>query len=197
MSAETLQFEASTHTYTLGGVALPSVTQVLKLLDQYEAVPPHVLEAAREFGTHVHLATELDDRGVLDEATLDPALAPYLDGWRRFRRESGFKIEFVEHRVVHKKLRYAGTIDRICRDVRGRRGVLDIKTGLVPKAVGPQVAAYYAALCEARGSAIESRRYCLQLMPHDYRLHWLNNPADWSVFVSCLNVWSWRNRNAH
>lgn len=185
--AEALQFDAPTHTYRLGGRVLPSVTQVLSVLDQYEGVPAHVLEAAREFGTHVHMACDMDNRGVLDEAALDPALAPYLAGWRQYRRDSGIKILASELRLHDARLGYAGTCD-IFGEVLGRRAVIDIKSGLVPKTVGPQCAAYAYALKV-------KRRYCVQLMPNDYRVYGLTDPADFSIFVSCLNIAKWREKN--
>lgn len=184
--AEALQFDQASHAYTLGGRKLPSVTQVLSILDQYEGVPLAALEAAREFGTHVHLAVEIDIAGTLDEAALDPALAPYLAGWRKFRRETGAEILASEIRIHDPVLGYAGTAD-VLAVLRGARTTIDIKSGQVPRTVGPQTAAY--------AKPLESRaRCCLQLLPNDYRLHRLTNPADWSVFVSCLNVWNWRNR---
>lgn len=189
--ADTLQFDAGTHTYTLGGKVLPSVTQVLSILDQYEGVPAVVLERAREFGQHVHLAVELDIRRQLDEAALDPALRPYLAAWRKFHAECGFKVHRSEWQLMDRKLGYAGTLD-LYGELNKRSAVIDIKSGIVPMTVGPQTAAYANAL-----KAPEIRRpfrYCLQLMPDDYRLHKLTDPADWSVFVSCLNVWKWRNR---
>jgi len=182
-----LVFRADTHTYTLGGRVLPSVTQALSVLDQYEGVPPSVLEAAREFGQHVHAACDLDNRGVLDEDALDPALAPYLAGWRKYRRDSGIKILASELRLHDARLGYAGTCD-VLGELRGQRCVIDIKSGLVPKTVGPQCAAYANAL-KVR------RRYCVQLMPNDYRVHALNDPADFSLFLSCLNIAKWREKN--
>lgn len=182
-----LVFSAETHEYRLDGRVLPSVTQALSVLDQYEGVPPRVLEAAREFGRHVHLACDLDNRGVLDEATLDPALAPYLAGWRKYRADSGLVIVASELRLHDARLGYAGTCD-VLGEVLGRPSVIDIKSGLVPKTVGAQCAAYAHAL-KVR------RRYCVQLMPNDYRVHALNDPADFSLFLSCLNIAKWREKN--
>ena len=182
-----LVFNADTHTYTLGGRVLPSVTQALQVLDQYEGVPQRVLEAAREFGQHVHAACDLDNRGVLDEDALDPALAPYLAGWRKYRRDSGIKILASELQLHDARLGYAGTCD-VLGEVLGRPSVIDIKSGLVPKTVGAQCAAYAHAL-KVR------RRYCVQLLPNDYRVHALTDASDFSLFISCLNITNWRLRN--
>ncbi len=184
--APLIELDEATHTYRVDGVVWPSVTQVLGLLDRFEGVPPAVLEAAREFGSHVHMACDLDNRGVLDEATLDPALRPYLDGWRKFRRESGITILASEHRIVDERLGYVGTCD-VVGELNGQRAVIDIKSGAVPRTVGAQTAAYAHALGVRR-------RYCVQLLPNDYRATALKDPADWSVFVSCLNILNWRTR---
>jgi hypothetical protein len=184
--AETLQFDAEQHRYFLGDRELPSVTAVLGLLERFEGVPAATLEAAREFGVHVHLACDLDNRGLLDEASLDPALAPYLVGWRKYRAESGIALLGSEVRLYDERLGYAGTCD-VVGELNGQRAVIDIKSGAVPRTVGAQTAAYAHALGVRR-------RYCVQLLPNDYRATALKDPADWSVFVSCLNILNWRTR---
>jgi hypothetical protein len=189
-----LKFDAAAHRYTLGGKILPSVTQVLQLLDQFEDVPPAVLEEARRRGEHVHAVTELDDRGELDEASVNHALAPYLEAWRRFRRDSGFVPTRIEDRVVHRHLGYAGTLDRL-GTLRGRPALVDIKSGLKPKSVGAQTAAYLEAWMLNSGARRRPVRYCVQLNPDGYRLHVLDDPADWPLFISCLNLHNWRSRN--
>jgi len=190
-----LKFNATTHIYTLGGRVLPSVTQALQVLDQYENVPARTLEAARVLGVHVHLACELWDRGTLDESALDMNLRPYLDGWRKFRGDTGFVPTHIEERVLHRQYRYAGTVDRMGM-LRNRPALIDIKSGMKPKSVGAQTAAYAAAWCYANSYNRALSRYCVQLMPGDYRLHALDDPADFPLFLSCLNVHTWRSRNA-
>lgn len=187
---EALRFDAEQHRYYIGSRELPGVTRVLSMLDQFERVPKDVLEAARVFGQHVHLACELDNKGVLDEAALDPALVPYLWAWRRFKAESGFEIQASELRVVNHRLGYAGTID-VVGMYRGTLGVLDIKSGIMPRTVGYQTAAYQEAYAVEHGKR-PSFRYCLQLnpeMPCGYKLHRLTKTTNFNMFVSCLNVW--------
>jgi hypothetical protein len=131
----------------------------------------------------------------LNEAALDPPLAPYLAAWRKFRRETGFTPIAIEQRVVHTALQFAGTLDR--RGTLRRRFVqIDIKSGLVPKSVGAQTAAYDEARRFQTREHARDLRYCAQLLPTgDYRLHALTDPADWPLFLSCLNVHQWRTRN--
>jgi len=163
---------------------VPSVTQVLSILSAsaFEYVDGEVLEAARNRGRHVHAAIDLDNRGELDEEALDPELAPYLTQWRRFLKETGWTVTASEQRVYHPTLRYAGTIDTGVW--QNASWVLDIKTGSVPRTVGPQTAAYQNAL-----DPKPRRRLCLQLQPHRYALKECKDPADFSIFTSCLNIW--------
>lgn len=197
MSSE-LEFDAAAHRYTLGGQQLPSVTQVLEAaLREMEGLPEHLVKAAGEFGQHVHQACDLFDRGVLDDRILDPKLRPYVDAWVRFRAESGIVVLASELRVHHPKLGYAGTLD--VRAVFPRKKltvVIDRKTSAsIPRSVGAQTAAYREAL-RARGHQVDSTRYCVHLRGDGtYRLQRLTDPADFTLFQSCLNVW--RFRHAH
>jgi hypothetical protein len=189
--AADLQFDEATHRYTVGGVRFPSVTEVLDPLLELDGVPKAVLKAAAEFGTHVHMACDLFDKGVLDEPALDPHLAPYLAAWKIFLRDTGAVVDATEVRVVHAKLRYAGTFDKgIHWKKRGRTrtALLDIKSGEVPRTVGPQTAAY----AEAHPFKFDER-YVLQLRGDaTYRLAPLTESTDWSIFLSALNLHRWR-----
>lgn len=103
-----VEFEAEGHRY---GSGLESVTTILKeegIIDTrfYD-------DWSRDRGSMIHLATAYDDRGELDESTLDPVIAPYLEAWRRFKRESGFIPEKIEVPGMSTAYRYAGTPDRI------------------------------------------------------------------------------------
>ncbi|MBU1082470.1 MAG: hypothetical protein KKB59_18435, partial [Spirochaetes bacterium] len=104
-------FTEEGHIYTLDGSRLPSVTGILKaegfIDDRFYD------EYSRTRGTYVHKATHLDDTGELDEETLDPVIAPYVEGWRKFKRESGFCVEKSEVPMCSKTYRYAGTPDVI------------------------------------------------------------------------------------
>lgn len=178
-----LEFDAETHTYRYGGRVVPGVTSVLEPLQYLDGVPWAVLEAAREFGTNVHLACHLWNQNELDLRALDPALLPYLRGWTRFLEESGFIVTASEQRVYN-KIGYAGTADAF-GTWQGTTWVLDIKSGVVPDTVGPQLAAYQqAALDRPR------RRLCVQLVGDgEYRLHEQKDLGDFQMFLSALNVY--------
>lgn len=186
-----LTFDEVSHTYRINGQVVPGVTSVLAPLTNYDSVPAHVLQAAADFGKAVHRACELDDLGDLDdldEATLDPALAPYLNAWRAFCADHSAQWEQIEAPVHHQALRYAGTPDRIGA-LRGLRAVVDIKTTakLYPS-VGPQLAAYR----EAAAMPTYALRVAVQLKADGtYTKKTYTDPNDWPVFCSLLTLRNW------
>lgn len=192
-AASSLTFEPASHTYRLAGREVPSVTQALQLLEDFEGVPWAILEAARKFGQHVHEACALLVRGQLDWASLDHALVPYMECAKRFIAESGVRIIASELRLAHRTLRYAGTLD-VLGDHKAFSGLYDFKSGVVPRTVGPQTAGYAAAYLDTYGVRVQ-RRYCVQLnpdLPNGYKVHRLNDPADWHTFLSALNCWRFK-----
>ncbi len=111
--ADGLSFDEKEHIFTLAlsGRRFPSVTQVLSkmgLTPDYNWVDPWYMLR----GSHVHKATELADNGTLDESTVDDEIAPYLEAYRKFRREWSGKIIEAEYRLWHPTYRYAGIVDR-------------------------------------------------------------------------------------
>lgn len=191
--APDLTFDSEHHVYRIGERVIPSVTQILRRADMridengviteaFDFVPRELLDRARLFGQHVHSATDLHDRGELNEDTLDAALVPYLEAYKLFLSETGFKVTASEQRVYHARFKYAGTLDT--RGLwKGTTWVLDKKSGAVPRSVGPQTAAYQMACAEK-----PRRRLCLKLMPHRYQLIGCEDPNDWSIFVSAMNL---------
>lgn len=179
------EFDPAAHRYTLNGRVLPSVTQILSGLDDFSKVPARALERARDRGTRVHSACNLDVLGTLDENTVDDEVAPYLAQFRRFLRESGFQPTLTECRVYDDVLWYAGTLDLFgdlpgCIDVQ-----IDIKSGAIPRSVGPQTAAYAYGLYK-RAGIMTRRRYVLHLRPNTYSLPRLDSTDDFGAFCQEL-----------
>jgi hypothetical protein len=181
-----LTFDPIKHEYRdIDGRVVPSVTQILAPLNNFDAVHPDVLAAAQQFGTAVHRACELYDLGTLNIASLDPALLPYLDAWRRFKKDHSTVWHKVEYRLHHQAMGYAGTPDRL-GEVEGDMAVVDIKTGtaLMPS-VGPQLAAYAHAYSR---DARAIKRYAVRLHEGGYEVQWYTDPLDWTTFASLLTL---------
>lgn len=195
-----IDFDEPTHSYKLNGRPAPAVSKVCESLSIFEGIPRSVLEEARIFGQHVHVACDFLNRNVLDWDSLDAELASYVRGYQRFLSESGFIILASEERVASLTHGYCGTLDLRGLLPKGgkkhRKVLADIKsTSILPRSVGPQTAAYknaYEEMTSDRGYD----RYCLHLMPDDYKFVALKDGRgiqDLTMFVSALNLWRWFN----
>ena len=144
----TLEYDAVGHRYSVGGVEIPSVTRVIS--DVLMGEKQWADEAAMWRGSVVHKVCELDDRGTLDEGSIDPAAAGYVDAWRKAKGELGFEFEEIEQPHFSEKHRFAGRLDRKIIEWRGLlvgRCVLDLKSMKRPSSMPPQVAIQLAAYC--------------------------------------------------
>lgn len=143
-----LKFEEAGHIYSLyyadGTIGvIPSVSEIVKPLEDYTMVHPERLQLAAQFGSHVHKAIELWLKGVLDEERLDPGLRKPLEGFKAHIRPFDLSKIIAEHRVYHPTLKYAGTIDMY---IPGE-SITDHKTRKYNPIVDPvRLAAYKAML---------------------------------------------------
>lgn len=190
-----LIFLEDTHEYFYNGEKMPSVTQVLKPLFDFSCVGDEVLEVARQRGQIVHKLCELDDRDDLDPDSVDPALQPYLDAWRNFRRDTHFTPRRIEHRLINPQYRYAGTEDRegtLSDTLKHMVDLIDIKTSaLLGPEVGPQLAGYENA--RAADEPPIYRRLAVQLKKNGkYHIELYPDRSDFAVFLSCLQIHNWR-----
>ena len=195
MGAPDFRFDQESHTYWLDGVQIDGVTSMLKDMEDLSSIPTEILARKAALGTAVHYATELDDQGLLDEDTVHEEVRGYLEGWRLFKREH--KVEFIsiEQKLAHRRMRYAGTVDRVMK-VDGERGVWDIKTRLqIPPAVGVQLAAYNELV---RENGIADRRHklenrAIQLKPDGtYQIYRFNHEEHYAAWIALLTLRNWR-----
>lgn len=193
LSGSAIDFDPETHTYRVQGEVFPSVTTILSPWNDLSMVDPDVLARAAAFGTNVHQACHLHNQDALDYDALDPALRPYVDGWRAFLEDSGAIILSSELPVAHTKLRYAGTLDSAAL-IRKRATLVDIKSGsVVPRTVGPQTAAYAQAY---PGPRIRDRLVVHLTGDGKYKAIPLRDPRDLTIFTSALNLHHWSASNA-
>lgn len=199
-----LVFEPIEHRYELDGVAVPSVTGILKAsgLINFDGVPPFILEAALKRGTTVHQAIHFYNERDLDVEEFDrffPDYAPYLHAWISFCDQRRFLPVLNEHRVASRRYEVAGTAD--CFGVLDGAGVLlDFATGK-PQDVSKdlQTAAYLAIALEwqeddpALGLFFAKypvvRRYAVALRRDaTFRLEGYADPSDFRKFVTLVEA---------
>lgn len=136
-----LTFDEATHTYTLDGIRLPSVTEVTRFCAyDYKSDRPWLAEAAARRGTAVHEACALIDYGEDPEET--PEIAGYLKAYRRFLKDWKPEWKLIECPIADRNMKMAGTMDRF-GIIHNAPAILDIKTGqLHDAALIAQLTAY-------------------------------------------------------
>lgn len=198
-----LEFVREGHFYLLNGVRIPNVTKVTDALSSYAGVPLDVLQRKAEIGDAVHFATELDDADDLDDSTLPDEIRGYVEGWRKFKRDTGWCTDLSEVRVYSQTYRYAGTLDAVgyFNKLKGIKphvpAIVDKKcTFTIMASVGPQVAAYMHAYNEMKLGPKVTRRFAVQLRPDaTYNLHECRDETDLSIYLAALSLLNWRVRH--
>lgn len=123
-----IQFDEASHTYTVDGVQLPSVTEITRFCAyDYKSAQPWLAEAAARRGTAVHEACALIDYGEEPEET--PEISGYLKAYRRFLKDYAPDWKLIEHPLGSVPLGAAGTLDRYGTFPDEGSVLLDIKTG--------------------------------------------------------------------
>lgn len=166
-----LKFYDEGHIYEYRGERIPSVSEILRFMSRevYGDIDKYVLDNAAQRGTAVHSATEALDRSGTVECSED--IYGYIQAYARFLNEHTVEWKYIETPIAHRRMKYAGTIDR-AGIVDGRFAIVDLKTNAAIKKplVKAQLNGYRKLLTERR-ERIESL-YCLQLLPDGrYRLY--------------------------
>lgn len=186
------KFDDRLHQYTFNGRVVPSVSAILQPLTAmaYGGIDAQVLLTAARLGTAVHACTEYLDEGELDEATVDPEWAPYLDAYKAWKAAIRPEILGIELRLACSK--FGGTIDRIVK-IDGQLWIVDLKTtSQIHKHVGVQLAAY-AALAEKHLRTTGFRRAALQLRPDGtFKVREFSSITDETCFNALLGIHYWQ-----
>jgi hypothetical protein len=195
----TLTRDDATHVYRdESGKVWPSVTRILGTvppwLGKFDRIPADTLEYKRQLGSAVHHATALDDLGQLDEASLCDEVGIRLEGWRKYRAESGFVplSGCIERIVWHVSMGYCGALDRIGA-LRGGQCLCDVKTSDPSTGLdaGPQTAAYLEAYRSTVSIAARVAR-CSVHLTDDGRYHIVphTHRRDFDVFKAALELFN-------
>lgn len=186
------RFDEARHEYWLGEIRLPSVTQVLADLYEFDGIPVEVLRRAAQRGQYVHRATELHDQDDLDWESLHPPYRPYVEAWLRFRDERKPEIVDVEKAGYHRRLLYAGKRDRLLM-LDGALTLADIKTTYKVSRVDALQTAGYQAIAEQDKVKIERRATVHLRKDGTYEVVPWDGRGDFAVFAGCLARHNWRN----
>lgn len=188
-----LVFKKDTHEYFLDDILLPSVTGILRDLGIID--PSYVTADDLSFGTKVHDTTKLYDFDDLDESSLDPLLAAYLNGWKKFLHDTKFVTQRnqIEIPSYSPKYKYGFTLDRNGW-IEDKRTVVDIKTSMTPNHLANklQLAAYQSGENEYITSKDKiKRRIAVHLNVHGtYKIWEYRDKKDINSWLSCLNVFN-------
>lgn len=182
-----LTFKEDTHSYFLGDLPIPSVSEIIKPIYQkvYGKINEHTLEIAAERGTRVHRAIEFLTKYNL--CAIDNDISGYINAYKRFQKEhQSWNLKHSELRTYHKSLLYGMTLDQLYQTTEGLV-ICDIKTTKIahPNAWSIQLSAYKSGY-ESQHEKV-SKIVALQLFDNgNYVLHELKD--NFSVFLSCLEI---------
>ena len=131
-------FDPKHHLYrNTKGTIVPSTTQVFGILgcNDFDGVPPDVLEWKRNYGIAVHRAIELLVEGDLDWDSLDEVIIPAVTGLEQKLKAMQFKYAAAEEMRIHTLfgMQYGLTVDlrgTIVHQGKTRNAVIDLKSGV-------------------------------------------------------------------
>jgi hypothetical protein len=189
---EVWTFDPATHTYTVNGQVVPSVTQVIRNagLINFDMVKPDILERKALLGKLVHQACHYYDENDLPEE-LPEEVVERLESYKLFRTETGYKPDCNEVRMIASihGMKFGMQFDSIGM-LHGRLTLVDLKTGADEHpAWGVQTAAYELGLKHT----VKYQRIAVQLKPErKYKVHSYNDPGDAQIFIACLAIANWK-----
>lgn len=204
-----IQFDESNHTYhieTDEGSRL-AVAGVTSLLHNAGLACRFIKnERAMHFGTVGHETISLFLRDELD--AYDQAFEPWMDGIRKFKSDCNPEniISSDEIIVYSEKYKYAGRPDFIGNATINSMGrgsqlyILDWKfwsaaSEAVLDDAEIQLEAYARAAIESGIITTTPKKAVVHIMPNEYRIIPVNDPAAWTVMLSLLNINHWKERH--
>ena len=133
--------------------AYPKPYALLQWMKEAGSKADEIRDAAGRRGSAVHQLTEDYDNGLECNLLGENGQPDYsMEEWAMFERYVDFTAalnpthQLIEQQVLSPRLKFAGTIDRVCL-INGKRYILDIKTSNgVYNSYWLQVAAYQQAL---------------------------------------------------
>ena len=184
-----LSFKEDTHSYFLGDLPIPSVSEIIKSIYQkvYGNIDEDTLNVAAERGTRIHRAIEFLSK--YNFCGIDSDISGYIQGYKKFKNDhKDWQLIKSEYQTYHKFLLYGMTIDQIYETPQGLV-ICDIKTTKVahPKAWSVQLSGYKSGL-ESWNKKV-FKIVALQLFENGkYILHELQDNL--KIFLACLKIYN-------
>ena len=187
---EELAFEELSHTYSLKGEKLPSVSSIMAPLttEKYSGISQSVLDRAAYRGTAVHNSIENYLKYEIDDVELEHRA--YFHAFQSFWADYRPELFRSEIRMYHRLLHYAGTADLLCR-IDGRLILVDYKSTaeIYEMTCRVQLEAYWQAL--ASHGIMPEEKWILHLKKNGSYSTGLFPTRDteaWRVFGALKNV---------
>lgn len=120
-----LEYIDESHTYLCDGVVIPSITQIMKIVNgnKYKDIPPEILKSAADKGTEMHLAIELYEKEGKEDNI------PELKNYKFLKKH--YKWEVLESEIpillFHNGVVIAaGRLDQVIK-IEDKKGINDLK----------------------------------------------------------------------
>jgi hypothetical protein len=180
-----ISFDKESHTYKVGGLIKPSVTQVLDIMGYISPFCKSDTAASR--GSEIHLALEEFDKGLLVTDGLDEGMAKCINQYKNYLRDVQPTFTDIECLLYDEVLDVCGTVDRAGIEPEF---IMDIKTGTIPESARLQTAAY--AMMRFPLTYETVKRYCLNINPKlkNYKIKGYEDPYDFVEWENtCKTFW--------
>lgn len=191
---EELKFEENTHTYTIDGIELPSVTTIMEPLKNkaYGGISDTVMENAARRGSDVH--NSIENYIKFDIIDIPEEYKGYFDAFLKWWNTFHPEVIASETKVYHKLLRYAGTIDLVL-NINDEIVLVDIKTTATLKEdlCGVQLEGYYQAL-KSHGILVDKKAILHLSSDGEYKFVMFPS-ADakrWRVFTALKTIFDYK-----
>lgn len=167
------------------------VTEPLALFNNFDHIPPDVLQNAADRGTRVHRYCELHARGDYFP-TVDRSIQGYIDGYCRWHDEMVDKTLFIEQRLYNDLYRITGQIDEVAI-LKGDTTptVIDWKTPIVASKSWALQTAAYQFLVDGFEGLKPTRRIALQLFKdgkYPKVIEYTDYENDWGIYKGILKA---------
>lgn len=141
-----IRFDPETHTYWLGHIRLPSVTEVIATVLGKPRTGSGRYRWNLRRGELVHQGCLAAEAGTWDPVNTSPAVAGPINAWVRFLNDFKFETQLAEQPVYHVDYLIAGTLDRLGETPEGLT-LVEMKTGNVAPSIEAELQCGCYALC--------------------------------------------------